>query len=305
MSSRDITNVPASIRARLLNRAKEQGESSDQILIYYAIERFLYRLSQTPQGDRLVVKGATMLRAWGTPLGRPTRDIDFLSRIDNTPAAVLAAVAECLAVEYPADGIAFDEEILVSEITVADRYPGVRAVISGHVFGAKFKLKLDIGVDDAVVPDPGWVEYPTLLDLDAPRILAYAPVTGVAEKYEAMVSLGVSNSRMKDFYDVWLLATTMEFDGDELVSALRATFGHRGTALLQTAPAALTIAFHGTPAAQTAWQAFRSKKAPDAPADLGDVVGVIGGLILPATAAAVAGGGFARTWRPSEGCSSG
>ncbi|MBE0417852.1 MAG: nucleotidyl transferase AbiEii/AbiGii toxin family protein, partial [Coriobacteriia bacterium] len=111
MSQRELKNIPASVRARLLSEAKASGDSYDQVLQYFAIERFLYRLSKTEWGERLIVKGAIMLRAWGTPLGRPTRDIDFLGNIDNSPQAVGQAVQECLAVEYQGDGIVFDPDI--------------------------------------------------------------------------------------------------------------------------------------------------------------------------------------------------
>ncbi|PKQ29985.1 MAG: hypothetical protein CVT60_02550 [Actinobacteria bacterium HGW-Actinobacteria-10] len=190
MSQREIKNIPASVRARLLNEAKASRDSYDQVLQYFAIERFLYRLAQTEWADRLIVKGAIMLRAWGTPLGRPTRDIDFLGNIDNSPEAVERAVRECLAVEYPDDGLVFDQNVETGEINVMDRYPGVRVVVRGNLDGGTFKLQLDIGIGDAVVPDPEWVEYPTLLDLEAPRVFAYQPVTALAEKFETVVSRG-------------------------------------------------------------------------------------------------------------------
>lgn len=292
------------MRARLLTLSKQRGESFDQVLVYFAIERFLYRLSQTQLADRLIVKGATMLRAWGTPLGRPTRDIDFLGAIENSPAAVAAAVRECLNVEYPADGIVFEDEVITTEITVEDRYPGVRATLRGHLDGARFKLQLDIGVDDAVVPDPEWVEYPTLLDLEAPRILAYIPATAVAEKFEAMVKLGAANSRMKDFYDIWLLASTRDFEGAELASALRATFTRRGTALPTVRPLALTPAFYDDPAVQDRWRAFAARSGDGVPADLRGVCDAIDTFVMRAAAAAAAGQTFTEAWVIGEGWSS-
>jgi len=208
MSQRELTNIPASIRACLLNEARASGESYDLVLQYFVIERFLYRLSRTGWGERLVVKGAIMLRAWGTPLGRPTRDIDFLGRLDRSPEGVAKAVRECLAVEYP-DGLMFDREIEIVEINSADEYPGTRVVLHGNLDGGTFKLQLDVSIDDAVVPGAEWVDYPTLLDLDAPRILAYKPATALAEKYETIVSRGVENSRLRDYYDIWFLSTSL------------------------------------------------------------------------------------------------
>jgi hypothetical protein len=301
MTQRELKNIPASVRARLLNEARASGDSYDQVLQYFAIERFLYRLSKTEWGERLIVKGAIMLRAWGTPLGRPTRDIDFLGDIDNSPQAVGQAVRECLAVEYPGDGLVFDPNIEVDEINVMDRYPGVRVVVRGSLDGGTFKLQLDIGIDDAVVPDPAWVDYPTLLDLDAPRVLAYQPLTAVAEKFETIVARGLTNSRLRDYYDLWFLPTLRSYDGVDVAAALEATFRHRGTTLPGEVPSGLSDAFHGITATQAAWRSFLSNRSIDAPSDLSDVCEAIILFIMPPAAAAAAGQSFDRTWEPSRG----
>jgi hypothetical protein len=272
--------------------------------VYFAIERFLYRLAQTPLADRLVVKGATMLRAWGTPLARPTRDIDFMGSIENSPAAIVSAVRQCLDVVYRADGMVFAHEIVTEAITVADRYPGVRATVRGHLDGARFKLQLDIAANDVIVPDPGWVDYPTLLDLEAPRILAYMPVTAIAEKYDAMVKHGMANSRMKDFYDIWLLSRTLDLGGAELAAALRATFAHRETALAAAPPPALTAAFYDEPAVQARWAAFVSKSGEGVPADLDEVCAALSAFLMPVATAVAEGRQFVDVWIPGEGWSS-
>ncbi len=301
MSARQVTNVPASVRGRLVNRAREQRESFDQILLYFAIERFLFRLSRTEWGDRLVVKGATMLRARGTPLGRPTKDIDFFGSIDASPASIERIIRDCLRVEYPADGIVFGDEIKLSEITVANRYPGVRVVLRGHLDNARFKLKLEIGVDDAVVPDPGWVDYPVLLDLEAPRVLVYQPVTAIAEKLEAMVKLGITNSRMKDFYDIWLLARTQRFDGTEMASALRATFDHRQTPLPEGLPVAFTPAYYDDPAVQARWRGFIAKYGIDTADELAEICAAIAKFVMPALQASAQGADFQMVWTAESG----
>ncbi len=286
MTEREVKNVPASVRARLLNHAKEQGESFDQMLVYFAIERFLFRLAQTPWSDRLVVKGAIMLRAWGAPLGRPTRDIDFTGSLDNSPEAVASVIEECLVIAYPDDGLEFDRQVVTAAINVADRYPGVRAIVTGNLNGARFKLQLDVGIDDAVVPDPEWVDYPTLLELDAPRVLAYMPTTAIAEKFEAMVVLGAANSRMKDFYDIWMLSQAHEFDGKQVANAFRATFLHRGTDLPATLPVALTPEFYADPLVRAQWEAFISHNRTGAAAALDEVCSAIAAFAMPAAAAA-------------------
>ena len=258
--TREVTDVAASVRQRLLNLARERGASFDQLLVYYAIERFLYGLSLTEWAERLVIKGATLLRVWDVPFARPTRDIDFVGRVPSSAEALVDLVRECLAADAVDDGLHFDEDMTAEEIRVDDEYPGVRLVVRGDLSGARFRLQLDIGIGDDVVPDPAWVEYPTLLhDLPAPHVLAYDPVTSIAEKVEAMVKLGDGNSRLKDFYDVWLLATSLEFDGTAMAEAFAATFRRRGTPL-PTAPArVVTDEFVESPLVARQWNAFRSK----------------------------------------------
>ncbi len=241
MSSETPTNLPASIRARLKNKADELGLSFDQVLQYYAMERFLFRLSKTRWADALIVKGAAMLRVWDGTVARPTRDIDFLGRIDNTPEAIRAMAEECLSIDSD-DGIEFSAEITVEPITIEDRYPGARAVIQGALSGARIRLQLDIGVADVAVPDPGWVDYPTLLDMESPHVLAYQPSTAVAEKYQTMLEKGLLNSRVKDYYDIWMLSQTVTFDGTGLRDGIRATFDQRGTDVPFQRPSVLSAA---------------------------------------------------------------
>jgi len=189
VSSGTGANLPASVRARLKNRADELDLEFNQALQYYAMERFLYRLSRTGWSDRLILKGAAMLRVWDSAVARPTKDMDFLGRFDVSSDTIAAVVRDCLAVDS-ADGLEFATDFALTQITIEDHYPGARVVLSATLSGARIRLQLDIGVADAVVPDPGWVDYPVLLGMDCPRILAYQPATAVAEKFEAMVSKG-------------------------------------------------------------------------------------------------------------------
>lgn len=303
MSQRELRNIPASVRARLLNEAKASGESYDQVLQYFAIERLLYRLSKTKWAQRLIVKGAIMLRAWGTPLGRPTRDIDFLGRVDNSPESVARVVRECLAIGYPDDGLVFDREVETTVINAGNAYSGVRAVLRGNLDGGRFKLQLDISIDDAVVPDPEWVDYPTMLDLDAPRVLAYRPATALAEKYETIVSKGLTNSRLRDYYDIWLLSANHRYAGSELAAAIAATFAHRGTLLPAEVPPGLTETFHARPEVRHRWRSFLMTTGAKAPNDLADVCERVVAFIMPPAAAAASGSKFISTWSPSSGWS--
>ncbi|MFA4965458.1 MAG: nucleotidyl transferase AbiEii/AbiGii toxin family protein [Thermoleophilia bacterium] len=178
--------------------------------------------------------------------------------------------------------------------------------LSQSAWAERFTLRLDIGIDDAVVPAPGWVDYPPLLDQPAPRILAYERATAVAEKFESIVVLGLIDSRMKDFYDLWMLAGTLEFDGPTLVSAFTATFGARGTALPTDTPAALTVAFSEQAGTVAMWQAYRSRLAASgiqAPSDLAGVLLGIAAFVLPPACAAAGGAPFVQLWPPGMGWS--
>jgi len=299
--SGDAKSIPASVRARLRNLARQQGVAVDQLMLDYAIERFLYRLSVTPHGEKLIVKGATMLRAWGAPLGRPTRDIDFLGRMDPTPAGVEAVVRECLAVDCSDDGLTFGDDLAISEITVENRYPGVRVLLWAYLDGARMRLKLEVGLDDVAVPEPSWVDFPVLLDLNAPRVLAYRPATSIAEKLDAMVTLGTTNSRMKDSYDIWMLASSLQIDGEELVSAIQATFEHRHTPLPNELPVAWTPEYFDDPAVRARWRGFSAKSGIEGAGELSDVCSVIMEFLMPAIRAAEEGAEFVRQWEPGGG----
>ena len=292
------------VRRLLRRRADELGLDFEQALQYYAIERFLFRLAHSGSAERFVVKGAVMLRIWDAEVARPTRDIDFLGRGDTTLRAVLAVVRDTLNASVPDDGLVFSDAVDATQAMLDDRYPGVRLRVRGELAGARFVLRLDVGVGDTVVPEPGWVDYPTLLDLPAPRILAYEPATAVAEKFEALVDLGLANSRLKDFYDLWMLASRVAFDGQTLADALSATFRARGTELPTSVPVALTAAFVEQDITVAMWRAYRSRLTASgiaAPAKLADVVGVIRDFVIPPATAAARGESFGGSWSPGEG----
>ncbi|MHB9003349.1 MAG: nucleotidyl transferase AbiEii/AbiGii toxin family protein [Coriobacteriia bacterium] len=304
--SRDTPkNIPASVRARLKNKADALGITLEQALRYYAMERFLFRLSQTPWADALVVKGAAMLRVWDGAVARPTQDIDFLGRIDNSPESVERIVRECLDVTVD-DGLEFSPDVVVEPITVADRYPGARATLRGKLSGARITLQLDIGVSDVAVPEPGWVDYPTLLGTDSPRILAYQPATAVAEKFETMIAKGLSNSRVKDYYDIWMLSRALRFRGVELRDAIQATFSQRGTSMPRARPPVLAGEFANQPAARAQWVAFSKKlraSGLDVPDDLSTIVERVSTFVVPVAVAVAAGAAFELMWEPDSGWS--
>ena len=305
MTTARPTNPPASVRARLKNKADEIGLDFNQVLQYYAMERFLFRLSKTKWADCLIVKGAAMLRVWDGAVARPTRDIDFLGRIENSPEAVEALVHDSLDSEST-DGLEFSSSVVVKPIAIEDRYPGARVVMEARLAGARIRLQLDIGVADIAVPEPGWVDYPTLLNMDAPHILAYQPATAVAEKFETMVSKGLLNSRVKDYYDIWMLSRSVAFDGAELRDAIAATFGRRGTSVPALWPPVLADDYAKRPETMTQWAAFVKRlrvSGIEAPGSLVDVVDAITLFVMPPSAAAAEGNTFGLQWAPGEGWS--
>jgi hypothetical protein len=255
-----ITNLSASVHARLLNRARAEARPFDELVQYYAMERFLYRLSRSTHADRFVLKGALMLQLWGGPHARATRDIDLLARSTATVGELVQVVRDCIVADVAPDGLRFDHDSVTGEeIRLAARYRGVRLRCRAHLGNARVALQVDVGFGDVVTPDVLDIEYPTLLEFAAPRLLGYTPDTAVAEKLEAMVTLDMANTRMKDFLDIWILAERRAFSGIVLAQAIEATFRRRRTPLPETTPVALSSAFHSAATKQSQWQGYLRK----------------------------------------------
>ncbi|MDO6746704.1 nucleotidyl transferase AbiEii/AbiGii toxin family protein [Gilvimarinus sp. 1_MG-2023] len=282
------SNIAASVRQRLLNRARQQKRPFNELLQYYAMERFLYRLSQSAHAERFILKGALMLRVWQAPEARPTMDIDMLGQTDNQPQAIVRQITDVFNTPVADDGVVFNADTLNAEIIKEDAdYQGVRLRFTGELAGARIPMQLDIGFGDAMVPAPQRNTYPTLLDLPAPELWCYSRESAIAEKFEAMVKLGELNSRMKDFYDIWLLARQFDFSAEVLAEAVKQTFTTRGTAL----PRALPFNTDFIALKQPQWQAFTKRlNAPGVPTQLAEVCSVLAdflGLLLePQPAAA-------------------
>jgi len=298
MTKPGTKNVGASVRQRLLNKARETGRPFSELLQYFAMERFLYRLSKSEYADKFVLKGALMLTAWNAPLLRPTMDIDLLGRTGNDIGAIAAIVRQiCAGHVEPDDGIVFDPATVQGErIAEAAEYEGIRVRFRATLDGARVQMQLDIGFGDVVVPAAVATDYPTILDLPAPHLLAYSKETAVAEKFEAMVKLGELNSRMKDFFDVWLLSRSFDFDGPRLSEAIAKTFERRGTVLPIGEPVALTAEFSGNAQKQAQWAGFiRRMKLRDVPA-LAEIVDRLRTFLMPPIRAASTGEDFRLHW---------
>jgi len=290
-------DLAASVHRRLLNYARATGRPFNEVLQYFALERFLYRLARSPYRQSFVLKGALMLAAWQAPVSRPTRDIDLLGRLDNSPEHIVGVVQEICRQAAPEDGLRFDGESVVGEaILEAANYEGVWVRFSCYLGKARVPMQLDIGFGDALVPGPADVCLPALLDLPLAELQGYSRETAIAEKLQVIVALGELNSRMKDFFDIWLLASQYAFEGRILRRAIRATFARRGT---PRSPDAAAFA-DGFPGAQqqAQWRAFMRRNQLDTPTSLREAVEVIKVFLVPVLQALHTGRRFDRHWPP-------
>ena len=289
----------ASVRQRLLNRARADGDDFQVLLTRYVLERFLYRLGRSEHHDRFVVKGAMLFVLWEGDLHRTTRDLDLLGSGPGGVADVERAVRDVLAVEVEDDGVTFAPTTVQGGLIREEQeYEGVRVTAEARVGNARVRLKVDVGFGDAITPDAEEATFPTLLDSPPPVLWVYPKETVVAEKLQAMVVLGILNSRMKDFYDVWHLARRDAFDGATLAEAVRATFARRGTPVPDGAPLALTDEFALDAGKQTQWRAFVRRGRLGQEATLVDVVESLGAFLVPVLEAVRGEAKLDRRWEP-------
>lgn len=259
-------NVAASVRARLLSRAKEQGMDYNLILTKYALERLLYRLSVSPWGDAFVLKGALLFDLWFDQPHRPTRDMDLLG-FGSAEIADVAVVFREVCALMNEDGITFDPAtVSAAAIRKEANYAGVRVTLLGILDGARCAVQVDVGYGDAVTPEPLRASYPVLLaDMSPPVLRVYPAYTVVAEKYHAMVCLGMVNTRLKDYFDLWFLARNFAFDPALLQDAIAATFARRSTSLPQQLPLGLSDTFAQDATKVQQWKSFLRKNKLQAP----------------------------------------
>jgi predicted nucleotidyltransferase component of viral defense system len=286
------------IRRRLQRLARQRAEDFQLILIQYGLERFLYRLGRSQYAGTFVLKGAMLFPLWEEALHRPTRDLDLLGYGESSVERLEEAIRAICAVEAQDDGLRFVTAAVRSAvIREGQQYEGIRLRFQAYLGATRIPIQIDIGFGDAVTPKARTVTYPTLLDLPAPVIQAYPVETVVAEKYQALVDLGSANSRMKDFYDLWMLARTMSFDGETLSAALRETFLRRGTPLPEETPVGLTPAWSTEDRVAGFWLGFLERSdVPDTTPALDVVAATLRSFLLPPTAALRAGTPFTMRW---------
>lgn len=289
-------NIAASARDRLLRVARETGREFNLILTRYALERLLYRISISEHADSFLLKGALLFDLWFDVPHRPTRDADLLGLGTSEIHAVTSLFQAFCRVEGD-DGMRFDPDtVRVSEIRKDAAYAGLRVTLLGWLDTARCSVQVDIGYGDTVTPGPEAVEYPVLLsDMRAPLLRTYPRYTVVSEKLQALVQLGMVNSRMKDYFDLWILARFAEFEGAILSDAIRATFLRRQTPMPENLPTGLADEFSSNPGKQTQWQAFLRKNSLQ-PVALEEIVQSLRTFLLPPLRAAAGDNSFSANW---------
>jgi predicted nucleotidyltransferase component of viral defense system len=272
-----------SVHERLVRHAKEQGLDPTLVFTRYAIERFLYRLSESEHSDRFVLKGALLLYAWVGDVGRATRDADLLGLGDLSDEILVEIFRDICLQGVADDGMVFDPtSIRVSAIRVEDGYGGRRLTLTGHLGKGRSRVQVDVGLGDATVPEPEPVAYPTLLGDPAPHLRGYRPETVVAEKLHAIVHLGLVNTRMKDFYDLLTLAKNRTFVSHTMRGAIEATFARRNTVIPEDAPPGLSDEF-ATDGRGTQWRAFLERNELSGAPELDAVLNELRAFLGPVT----------------------
>ena len=277
----DVKNIEASVRARLQNKAKETNRPFAEVLQYYGMERFLYRFSRSKYAEKFILKGALMFTVWQVPERRTTMDIDFLAQYDNQVAKIEEVIKEICQTKVVPDGLTFDSMSVAGRKIKEDAdYEGVRIRFRGFLERARIPMQIDVGFGDAIYPKPRAVDYPTILDFPKPLLKGYPAESVVSEKFEAMVKLGLLNSRMKDFYDLWLMTGRFDFDGAKLAEALKRTFAHRKTELPAKPPLFAEEIYDETSDRQTLWKAFLQKtQIRHVPQELKEIARTIEGFL--------------------------
>lgn len=302
MSAENLKNVAASVRQRLLNRAREEQQEFQLVLTRYALERLVFRLSLSSYAEKFVLKGAMLFYVWNPTAGayRPTRDVDFLMRGENSVEMLETIFGKIVQTKVSPDGLSFDpESIKVEPIREDNRYGGLRVNLIALLEKARIPLQIDIGFGDKITPGPEQISFPSLLGQEVAMLSAYPKETVIAEKLEAMVSLGEANSRMKDFYDIHFLSLHHAFEGAILCQAIAATFTGRGTAIPAGEIYPLSAEFSRDPARKRLWTGFLQRLGlKDVEPSFEIVTQQIAAFVQAPVQAANQNADFSRRWSP-------
>ena len=292
-------NIPASVRARLQNIAAETSRPFSEVLQYYAMERFLYRFSQSKYARQFILKGALMFTVWQVPERRTTLDIDFSARFSNKVAAIEDVIKDVCKIPVAPDGLVFNAaKVKAKNIKENTDYEGVRVKFHGLLGRSRVAMQIDVAFGDSLYPAPAIINYPVILDLPKPRLKGYPLESVVSEKFEAAVKIGSLNSRMKDYFDLLLLSRRFDFDGGKLAEALKKTFKRRQTPLPEQAPLFAEEIYDNESDRQTLWKAFLKKEEiKHVPDKLSVVVHEIERFLIGPLAAIGKGKGFHKKWQ--------
>ena len=250
-------NPGESIRQRLKNLSEDRERPFDEILRYYAMERFLYRLSISPYAERFFLKGGLMLKVWDSKDHRATMDIDLLARTSNQIANLQNIITEVASIQDDGDAISFDtQKLILRQTQTGGDYQGVSASFFAQLYTTRMPILIDIGFNDVIIPKPQRIHYPTLLEMPKPILMGYTLETVIAEKFESIVKLALVNTRMKDFYDLWTIFRMEGLDFSKIKLAILEVFANRGTQLKY--PAAFTPIFYNAPETELRWNNFLS-----------------------------------------------
>jgi len=301
VSAKEGKNVVASVLARLRNNSKSSGAPFQQVLQQYAIERFLYRISKSKHAKSVILKGALLLKTIGIPIARPTLDIDMLRKGKADKESLIALVTDCANLEVDADGLIFlADSIAAEQITKDSEYQGTRILMDARMDNVRLRIQIDFGVGDVIVPGPRIIEYPAFLDGEKIELLAYPVETSIAEKLQAMVALGNANSRMKDFYDVWVCSTHLDFNTDTLLKVIDATFRNRETTVPSDEFDVLIPDFAEHHLVQ--WNAFVKKIGEGELANrFAEVIEHIKTFVVPMLRSVASGERIAQHWKAGKG----
>ena len=282
-------NFPVSVRQRLLNLSLASSRPFSEVLEYYMMERFIYRLSKSCYNRRFVLKGALMFSVWNLSSSRSTKDIDLLGTTNNSIDNITKIVKNICKIECVEDGVMFYSETVKGDVIKKNgEYNGIRSIFYGSLAKARVRMQIDIGFDDLVHPCPVNIEYPTLLGMPSPCLLGYNPETVVAEKLHAMVYHGVNNSRMKDYFDIWYISRQFDFDKDNLESAIRKTFANRKTVMPLDDAYIFSKEYKTNIKKHKQWEGFIAKNSLSvAPGSFNNVMDEIKSFILPVISTAI------------------
>lgn len=289
-----------SVKARLKNLAVKEGTTMQDKLVTYALERSIYRLSVSKYADCFTLKGGIFLYAlFDRQFARATMDIDLLAyRIPNDVSQMKAVFQDIFSIEYD-DALHYDLDSLdVHSITEFKEYQGVNVFINAYLDRTKIPVLIDIGFGDVIYPDRMQMEFPVLLDLDEPKVFTYSLYSVIAEKFEAFTSLGLINSRYKDFYDIYILARRFDLSGLELREAVRETFLHRGTAFDDII--AFEDEFTEDVTRQNGWKTFVKKKRVIEDVSFKDAIVLVKNVLIPIVDSIQSNSKFDKKWSCEE-----